>query len=193
MDELISRTELLDKVKEVINPADINQYIVWCKLIKIVEELPTIPQTFKPIAEIKVDTDEIVERIKKDMESWKPTIIPQNNYNSAENNYNNAENGNIVDFEDKQTNTAEFEECDNPCIECGGNCCPDEDNDGNIHCKCAKVYFRKEPHTNTAEWKIENNGGTTMWYECSACGNAGDKWDKYCKHCGRKMTNAVAE
>ena len=92
-----------------------------------------------------------------------------------------------------QTNTAEFEECDNPCIECGGNCCPDEDNDGNIHCKCAKVYFRKEPHTNTAEWKIENNGGTTMWYECSACGNAGDKWDKYCKHCGRKMTNAVAE
>ena len=47
MDELISRTELLDKVKEVINPADINQYIVWCKLIKIVEELPTIPQTYE--------------------------------------------------------------------------------------------------------------------------------------------------
>ena len=90
-----------------------------------------------------------------------------------------------------QTNTAEFEECDNPCIECGGNCCPDEDNDGNIHCKCAKVYFRKEPHTNTAEWKIV--GKTTLHYECSKCGEAGDKWDKFCKHCGRKMTNAVAE
>ena len=47
-----------------------------------------------------------------------------------------------------------------------------------------------EKQTNTAEWKIENNGGTTMWYECSVCGNAGDKWDNYCKHCGRKMTNA---
>ena len=47
MDELISRTELLDKVKEFINPADINQYIVWCKLIKIVEELPTIPPLAK--------------------------------------------------------------------------------------------------------------------------------------------------
>ena len=44
-----------------------------------------------------------------------------------------------------------------------------------------------------AEWKIENNGGTTMWYECSKCGEAGDIWDKFCKHCGRKMTNAVAE
>ena len=51
----------------------------------------------------------------------------------------------------------------------------------------------EEKQTNTAEWDIKNNGGTTMWYECSACENAGDKWDKFCKHCGCKMTNAVAE
>ena len=43
----------------------------------------------------------------------------------------------------------------------------------------------------TAEWKIV--GKTTFHYECSICGEAGDKWDKFCKHCGRKMTNAVAE
>ena len=50
-----------------------------------------------------------------------------------------------------------------------------------------KTYSVKE---DTAEWIIENNGGTTMWYECSKCGVAGDIWDKFCKHCGRKMTNA---
>ena len=53
--------------------------------------------------------------------------------------------------------------------------------------------FNADMKENTAEWKIENNGGTTMWYECSKCGEAGDIWDKFCKHCGRKMTNAVAE
>ena len=42
-----------------------------------------------------------------------------------------------------------------------------------------------------AEWIIV--GKTTFHYECSICGGAGDKWDKFCKHCGRKMTNAVAE
>ena len=47
------------------------------------------------------------------------------------------------------------------------------------------------PQTNTAEWNIV--GKTTLHYECSICGGAGDKWDKFCKHCGRKMTNAVAE
>ena len=45
----------------------------------------------------------------------------------------------------------------------------------------------------TAEWIVADRGGTTMWYECSACGSAGDKWDKFCKHCGARMTNAVAE
>ena len=53
--------------------------------------------------------------------------------------------------------------------------------------------FNADMKENTAEWIIENNGGTTMWYECSKCGEAGDIWDKFCKHCGRKMTNAVAE
>jgi hypothetical protein len=37
----------------------------------------------------------------------------------------------------------------------------------------------------TAEWKIV--GKTTLHYECSKCGGAGDKWDKFCKHCGAKM------
>ena len=37
----------------------------------------------------------------------------------------------------------------------------------------------------TAEWKIV--GKTTLHYECSECGGAGDKLDKFCKHCGRKM------
>ena len=54
-----------------------------------------------------------------------------------------------------------------------------------------EIISAEEKQTNTAEWKIKNNGGTTMWYECSACENAGDKWDKFCKHCGCKMTNAV--
>lgn len=37
----------------------------------------------------------------------------------------------------------------------------------------------------TTEWKIV--GKTTLHYECSKCGGAGDKWDNFCKHCGRKM------
>lgn len=37
----------------------------------------------------------------------------------------------------------------------------------------------------TAEWLIV--GKTTMHYECSKCGGAGDKWDKFCKHCGADM------
>ena len=53
--------------------------------------------------------------------------------------------------------------------------------------------FNADMKENTAEWIIENNGGTTMWYECSKCGEAGDIWDKFCKHCGRKMTNAEQE
>lgn len=53
-----------------------------------------------------------------------------------------------------------------------------------------EIISAEGKQTNTAEWKIENNGGTTMWYKCSACGNAGDKWDKFCKHCGRLITNA---
>ena len=43
----------------------------------------------------------------------------------------------------------------------------------------------------TAEWKIV--GKTTLHYECSICGGAGDKWDKFCKHCGRKMKGAENE
>ena len=54
-----------------------------------------------------------------------------------------------------------------------------------------KMMLEELGQTNTAEWKIV--GKTTLHYECSKCGGAGDKWDKYCKHCGRKMTNAVAE
>ena len=37
----------------------------------------------------------------------------------------------------------------------------------------------------TAEWRIV--GKTTLHYECSKCGGAGDEWDKFCKHCGRRM------
>lgn len=37
----------------------------------------------------------------------------------------------------------------------------------------------------TAEWRIV--GKTTLHYECSKCGGAGDKWDKFCKHCGARM------
>lgn len=87
----------------------------------------------------------------------------------------------------EQTNTAEFEECDNPCIECGGNCCPDEDNDGNIHCKCAKVYFRKEPHTNTAEWIIPDL--VTGRYKCSHCRGNADRTTRFCPYCGCRMSN----
>ena len=54
-----------------------------------------------------------------------------------------------------------------------------------------KMMLEELGQTNTAEWIIV--GKTTFHYECSICGGAGDKWDKFCKHCGRKMTNAVAE
>ena len=37
----------------------------------------------------------------------------------------------------------------------------------------------------TAEWRIV--GKTTLHYECSKCGGAGDEWDKFCKHCGARM------
>lgn len=40
----------------------------------------------------------------------------------------------------------------------------------------------------TAEWRIV--GKTTLHYECSKCGGAGDEWDKFCKHCGAKMKGA---
>lgn len=70
--DLISRQAVLDLFGD-IHPLDYNAQAY----VSQIKELPTIPQTFKPIAEIKVDTDEIVERIKKDMESWQPTIIPQ--------------------------------------------------------------------------------------------------------------------
>jgi DnaJ-class molecular chaperone len=43
----------------------------------------------------------------------------------------------------------------------------------------------------TAEWKIV--GKTTLHYECSKCGGAGDKWDKFCKHCGAKMSESEEE
>ena len=53
------------------------------------------------------------------------------------------------------------------------------------------IMLEELGQTKTAEWKIV--GKTTFHYECSICGGAGDKWDKFCKHCGRKMTNSVAE
>lgn len=37
----------------------------------------------------------------------------------------------------------------------------------------------------TSEWRIV--GKTTLHYECSKCGGAGDKWDKFCKNCGARM------
>lgn len=37
----------------------------------------------------------------------------------------------------------------------------------------------------TAKWRIV--GKTTLHYECSKCGGAGDEWDKFCKHCGARM------
>ena len=30
-------------------------------------------------------------------------------------------------------------------------------------------------------------GGTTMWYECDACGEPVDLNDNYCRNCGRKL------
>lgn len=30
-------------------------------------------------------------------------------------------------------------------------------------------------------------GGTTMWYECDACGEPVDQKDCYCRNCGRKL------
>lgn len=44
---------------------------------------------------------------------------------------------------------------------------------------------------NTAEWRIV--GKTTLHYECSKCGGAGDEWDKFCKHCGRRMLGEQTE
>lgn len=63
-------------------------------------------------------------------------------------------------------------------------------------CEISNIYDILTEHTallndikmmmpKTAEWKIV--GKTTLHYECSKCGGAGDKWDKFCKHCGAKM------
>ena len=41
-----------------------------------------------------------------------------------------------------------------------------------------------------ATWVIENNGGSTHWYECSNCGEPGDVWNTECKCCNAKMINA---
>lgn len=43
----------------------------------------------------------------------------------------------------------------------------------------------------TAEWIIVGN--TTLHYECSQCGGAGDEWDKFCKHCGARMKEEEEE
>ena len=43
------------------------------------------------------------------------------------------------------------------------------------------------PTVETAEFVIENNGGTTHWYECFKCHKAIDITDNFCKCCGRKM------
>ena len=43
----------------------------------------------------------------------------------------------------------------------------------------------------TAEWRIV--GKTTLHYECSKCGGAGDEWDKFCKHCGADMRKESEE
>ena len=52
--------------------------------------------------------------------------------------------------------------------------------------KCAlREKFKLPSAENTAEWRIV--GKTTLHYECSKCGGAGDKWDKFCKNCGAKM------
>lgn len=64
---------------------------------------------------------------------------------------------------------------------------------GDIHpldynAKSYVTQIKELPSTEkTAEWHIV--GKTTLHYECSKCGGAGDKWDKFCKHCGARMTN----
>ena len=100
--------------------------------------------------------------------------------------------------EEKQTNTAKYIHIDDVYKLVAGH--SDYHGDSILSAftcitegKNVKDITPLEKQTNTAEWKIENNGGTTMWYECSKCGEAGDIWDKFCKHCGRKMTNAVEE
>jgi len=45
--------------------------------------------------------------------------------------------------------------------------------------------YDKGRRIQSAEWKIV--GKTTLHYECSKCGGAGDKWDNFCKTCGAKM------
>lgn len=53
-------------------------------------------------------------------------------------------------------------------------------------------YIENMPSAdNTAKWRIV--GKTTLHYECSKCGGAGDKWDKFCKHCGAKMKKESEE
>lgn len=33
----------------------------------------------------------------------------------------------------------------------------------------------------------KSKGGTTLWYECSVCGEPVDDKDKYCRCCGRRL------
>lgn len=51
------------------------------------EELSSISQTFKPVAEIKVDTDEIVKRVINEIKAWDSLIpldeIKENSYNQG--------------------------------------------------------------------------------------------------------------
>ena len=64
--------------------------------------------------------------------------------------------------------------------------CGNEGVDDSAMTFCADKQTEK-----TAELRIV--GKTTLHYECSKCGGAGDKWDNYCKHCGARMKKESEE
>ena len=181
MDELISRTELLDKVKEVINPADINQYIVWCKLIKIVEELPTILQTYEWCKGCKeYDTENhcchryssfirgtLQDNIDAVLEDIKTEITHLHEW-AFQREF-------ILRIIDKHISGKEYR-MKFPTYEEMGKEIAEKALDeylykGKTLREWIEIISAEEKQTNTAEWKIV--GKTTLHYECSKCGGAG--------------------
>ena len=85
-DSYFRKSDVVDFVEsyifEIITESGVDKNLhtntVLRSIVRGLDNLPTIPQTFKPIAEIKVDTDEVVKRVIEDIKSGKMQLdIPQ--------------------------------------------------------------------------------------------------------------------
>lgn len=171
--DCISRRQAIDALCEECMHGGYDTCSVDCTEVAVLRNLPPVTPPKRVVAKIKVDTEELVERIKEEYQL-------------------KQKHGRLIDADKllQELFTIDEEEWTTPeiraILENAPNITPTVSED------CIEATPSVTPTERTGEWKKRKDGGAT----CSRCGVMLGKgqWtnydgipDYYCRNCGAKM------